>query len=153
MRLVLGLVAFALCVILSMFLSAKYKERKDFFNDFSFFNKSLIKEVGFGQKTLGEMLNRINNNSYFFVKLKSEIFNIKINAQKNMLKYDEIAYFDEYVSNIGTSDKESQIEYLKTVNEYLKEKVDKTQEEYKKYTALYIKMGILIGLIAFIIII
>ena len=45
------------------------------------------------------------------------------------------------------------MEYLKSVSEYLQENLAITQEEYKKYNTLYIKMGILIGLIVLIIII
>ena len=72
MRLLLGIVAFILCVLLSVFLASKYKERKDFYNDFLSFNKLLIKEVGFGQKTLFNIINEIKSNSVFLNKLKNK---------------------------------------------------------------------------------
>lgn len=153
MRLLLGIVAFILCVLLSVFLASKYKDRKDFYNDFLSFNKLLIKEVGFGQKTLFNIIDEMKSNSVFLNKLKNKFYNKEINEDKSLLKKDEQTFFNEYVSNIGTSDKASQMEYLKSVSEYLQENLVITQEEYKKYNTLYIKMGILIGLIVLIIII
>ena len=141
------------CIIGSVWLTSKYKFRKCFYNDFLTFNKILEREVRFGQKSICSLLDETVVNTDFYVAIKSKVFNGKAVLEKVYLSDDEIMYFNEYVRNIGVSDRGSQIEYLSGITGQVNDKLKICQEEYIKYTSLYIKMGILIGLLGFIIII
>ena len=66
------------------------------------------------------------------------------------LTKNELEEVFAYVSNIGNSDKTSQLSYLNNFNEVLTEKLKVCKEEEGKYKNLYIKIGFLIGLILFI---
>ena len=153
MTFIFAVFTFTTCVFASVWLTSKYKFRKQFYSDFLTFNKMLESEVRFGQKSIYALFEEIKENTDFYVSIKNKVSNSKTPFDKDYLRNDEIVYFNEYAKNIGTSDRVTQIEYLGDVTESVKEKAKFCQEEYAKYTSLYIKMGILIGLLGFIIII
>lgn len=129
----------------------KYKERKTFYNDFDIFNKNLINEISFSQKTLINIVNDINSKSNFNNFIKDYILNdLKKINKIDFLNEDENVFLESYASQIGARDKETQLNYLKKVEIHLLEKIKICEEEYNKYFKTFIKIGFLVGLIAFI---
>ena len=66
------------------------------------------------------------------------------------LNEEEMTFLLTYVETVGESDSISQIKFVEGSEKYLENKEMFSAEEYKKYKNLYIKIGILIGLIMFI---
>ena len=112
-------------------------------------------EIAFSQKTLKEIIAEkysINNDFLYSFKLyleNKENFCLNI----NYLSSDEKAFLLEYFENIGKTEKGSQLEFLKKAEERLSTFYKNAIELDKKYKTLYIKLGFLIGLIIFILII
>ena len=151
MKMLLCVLVLIIFTIFGYILAIKYRERKNFYKDFSFFNISLTNEISFGQNTIINIVKNLESNSNFNDKLK-EFFLSNTNSQLDVsfLDNDENAFFKLYLDNIGKADKESQLLYLNQIDVYLNEKVQKSQLDYDKYYLTSIKMGFLIGLIAFV---
>ncbi len=153
MKILLGIIALIACTGIGYFFSRKYSVRKEFYTDFSGFNKNLKSEISFRQDSILNIINKCSERKSIFYKNITEHFieNKLIVLDKNTFNQEEIAFFSNYIENIGASDKNTQISFLEEVDVKLKDVLAKTCEEEKKYKALYIKLGFLCGLIAFII--
>lgn len=66
---------------------------------------------------------------------------------------EEIAYLDGYLDSIGALDAKTQIELLNNAENALKDNLSKCQNDSKRYKSLYVKLGVLIGLLMFVLII
>ena len=82
---------------------------------------------------------------YEFIKEHEFTFN------KNYLNKEEIDFFKAYLTRLGSSDKFSQLSYLEEVGVQIDKRLSVATENEKKYKKLYLKLGFLLGLIAFII--
>ena len=155
MKIFLGILVILFSTFIGYILSKKYTKLKNFYCNFDNFNKMLKTEIAFSQKTLKEIIDEkysINNDFLFSFKLyleNKENFCLNI----NYLSSDEKAFLLEYFENIGKTEKGSQLEFLKKAEERLSTFYKNAIELDKKYKTLYIKLGFLIGLIIFILII
>ena len=155
MKIFLGILVIIFSTFIGYFLSKKYTKLKSFYCNFDNFNKMLKTEIAFSQKTLKEIIAEkysINNDFLYSFKLyleNKENFCLNI----NYLSSDEKAFLLEYFENIGKTEKGSQLEFLKKAEERLSTFYKNAIELDKKYKTLYIKLGFLIGLIIFILII
>lgn len=52
-----------------------------------------------------------------------------------------------YAKGVGTTDPQSQIDYLNEKKSVLKKLRDESAENYKKYSSLYIKIALMIGIL------
>lgn len=149
MKLFLGVILLISCPCFSIYLSQKYKKRKVFFSDFNNFNDKLKNEVNFSNNTIKRLSKNLNN-SEFNNCLYNKIYDKDIDINIAFLTLDEQKFVTQYFNDVGTSDKLGQISMLESVSEYLKKKTLETQDEEKKYKTLYLKLGIMIGLLFFI---
>ena len=155
MKIFLGILVIIFSTFIGYVLSKKYTKLKNFYCNFDNFNKMLKTEIAFSQKTLKEIIAEkysINNDFLYSFKLyleNKENFCLNI----NYLSSDEKAFLLEYFENIGKTEKGSQLEFLKKAEERLSTFYKNAIELDKKYKTLYIKLGFLIGLIIFILII
>ena len=155
MKIFLGILVIIFSTFIGYILSKKYTKLKNFYCNFDNFNKMLKTEIAFSQKTLKEIIAEkysINNDFLYSFKLyleNKENFCLNI----NYLSSDEKAFLLEYFENIGKTEKGSQLEFLKKAEERLSTFYKNAIELDKKYKTLYIKLGFLIGLIIFILII
>lgn len=154
MKIVLCLLLIGVFTFAGYLLANKFTDRKNFYNDFDVFNKKMIGEINFAKNSLPKIINSLCANSIFNDTLKKYIQNTNsyIFTYK-FLSNDELDYFYDYLRNLGESDSITQLKFLKSVEEYLGEKNKSVNDEYKKYRPLYIKLGFLFGLIAFVILI
>lgn len=155
MRMILGIVVIVLCTCFGYILSLKYRKRCKYYTDFSDFNILLKKEVSFSQRTICELvdLKIKDNESDFYLVLNNVISG---NNSKIPLKYlseGERNFFLSYCKNIGSLDKSSQLDYLEVVQRDVDDGKEKANKDEKKYCSLCVKLGFLIGLIFFIILI
>ncbi len=161
MNIILGFIALAACTFVGYLYSTKYSSKKNFYQSFVFFNSRLLSEVSFAKKPIIAILaekDDKNDNFYNILKERfknNEMTNSTQNEYLEKLKFlsqDEKNVVYEYLGNIGGSDRASQLLYLQTVEKQIKERLLESTEEEKKYKSLYVKMGFLIGLAVFIII-
>ncbi|MBR5192788.1 MAG: stage III sporulation protein AB [Clostridia bacterium] len=149
MKIVLGILCLILCCFAGYLISAKYKDRLNFYLDFKNFNDNLKKEISFSQKTIKQiLLEKQQNNSIFYTLISKNILSNENPTNKELyfLTKNEIDEVLTYITNVGNSDKNSQLTYLNNFESILNEKVNVVKEEEKKYKNLYIKIGFLIGL-------
>ncbi len=159
MNVVLGFVALIACTLIGYLYSVKYSNKKVFYQSFSFFNSRLLTEVSFSKKSLIALLNEKNNKNDFYAILNERFVNnnkvfdkIECLERLKYLSLDEKSVVYDYISNVGGSDKTSQMQYLQAMDKQLKERLDIAIKEDSKYKSLCIKMGFLIGLAIFIIV-
>lgn len=155
MKIFLGLAIVVLSTFLGYCFSVKFKERKDFFRGFSSFNKLFLTEVQFGKKTLPQIIGENNNENVLFNKIINGVLSGEKPERKNLkfLDEDEYSFLISYVENMGRTDVVSQTELLKNAETYLSDKNAKCEAEEKKNKTLYIKIGFLLGLMGFVLII
>lgn len=144
MRFLLGVICLILCLFVGYILSQKFSCKRMFYSDFKNFNERLITEVSFSQKTISQLI--INNDSDFYNLVSNKISDREYVIPR-YLKREEYEFLNDYFSNIGKSDKYTQMLYLNSVKNQIDNCFNKSKEDEKKYKTLYVKMGFLIGLI------
>ena len=87
----------------------------------------------------------------FTLLLKENIFN-NSEIENNYLTDSDKSLFFNYIKILGKSDSESQIEYVNSLEEILKNNLNISIENERKYKTLYLKLGFLTGLLVFILI-
>ncbi|MBQ8197617.1 MAG: stage III sporulation protein AB [Clostridia bacterium] len=160
MKIIFGFISIIICTFLGYKFSLKYSGKKKYYESFYNFNKLMQTEVRFKQATLKETLKNINENDDFYVILKDcFVSNIKFDEllkEKNKkIKYltkDDVDYLQTYVNNLGTTDLDTQSRFLDVADKVLIEKNTKANKDENKYKTLCLKIGFLIGLMIFIII-
>ena len=133
-------------------LSGKYSERKNFFEDFLAFHKYFKTEISFTKKTVAEIADNLKKDTDFY-KLFNEYFNNKNFTQLKYLTEEENGFIENYLTNIGVSDKYTQLEYYNSLDDKIENYTKTAQDDRKKYQPLYIKLGVLFGIIVFILLI
>lgn len=151
MKIIFGLFLIALSTYFGYYLSIKYKTKKDFYIAFYDFNKKLKNEVLFTKKTIYEIIDKPLNND-FYELLKNRLSDNSFISDKLKLTDDELDFFYDYADRIGQTETKTEIDYLSSIETVLKDKMNNAINEEKKYKTLFIKMGFLIGLILFVLI-
>lgn len=151
MRFVFCLALLVVSIIAGHKFADKYTLRRKFYSDFSFFNKHLKSEISFSQTTLLKMTDLFDKKTDFYISLKKYIENKEFNFEKKYLSLEEKGFFKGYIENVGAHDKITQLNYLESVEQKIDEYYSSAEKEEKKYKTLYIKLGLLFGLMLFII--
>ena len=157
-KIVFGVLIICVCVYTGYKLTQKYSKRKNFFFSLKDFNRKMISEVSFSKINLLKIIDETDYKNEFSIYLKG-FKNYLLNGEKIDRKYlwflteDELREIDYYFSNLGKTDKETLIVYLKKSDEKFLDYFEKSEIEYKKYGGLYVKMGFLCGIMIFVIII
>jgi stage III sporulation protein AB len=160
MNIILGFFIMIICTFFGYKFSLKYSGRSNFYESFCRFNKIIQTEVKFKQSTLNEILTNIKDKDDFYSLLKdcviNEVFSIKAFEEKiNKIKYlskEDVDFFNVYINNLGTSDLATQSKFLEGADKMLLERNAQAKKDEKKYKTLCLKIGFLIGLTIFIII-
>ena len=153
-RVVLGLILIILSFTISRELSKKYRNKRVFFSDLYSFNQQIITEVSFSNNTLPSILKTIDGKSDFNNFIKDFFANGTVdNSLPLYLNEKERKFIVFYLSNIGKSDSNSQKRYFEDSKNQIVDYLNESKENESKYTPLYLKMGVLIGFLLFIIVI
>lgn len=152
MRLFLGFIILLLCLFIGYCLSGKYYFRRVFYSDFSCFNTMFAQEIAFKQTTITNLIKNQKINTDFYLLLNNSVLGQEIKINCAYLTSDEKEFVYEYLKKLGKFDKETQLDYIKSVNEIIKEKKQVSVLEETKYKLFYLKLSFLIGLILLIIV-
>lgn len=68
-------------------------------------------------------------------------------AGKTVLGGDDGQILAAYASCVGATDPQSQIDYLNERKAILKKLRDESAENYKKYSSLYVKIALMVGIL------
>jgi len=135
----------------------KFINRASYFKSFKRFNRDFIAEIGFSQKNLQDILLNEYSFSDFDLTLKSKKIQLtNDNAVLYIPPYlsdNEKKEIEEYFTRIGTTDLLTQNRVLCEYDKIIDEKSKIAIDEEKKYSTLFKKTGVLVGLIAFIIVV
>lgn len=151
MNVVRGLLVFAISAFAGWVFSQKYKKKTVFYNSFKDFNLRVKNEVSYSRNTILHVVNKVNVENDFNVCVKKFFNEKKFEFGKSYLSEDEKNFFNDYLNTIGLGDPKSQTEYLEKIHAIIDEKRKLAYEEEKKFKPLYLKLGILIGLMLFIV--
>lgn len=115
-------------------LSADKKKRAAVFAELYEFNERMLINLKFGKQRISQIAADF--------KYMPDIL-----AGKSILGGDDGQFISQYIKNIGVSDSSSQIDYLNERKQAIKKRMDESGENYKKYSSLYIKMALMIGIL------
>ncbi len=115
-------------------MAAEKKKEVNIFTQFYEFNEKLLLNLKYGKIKVNEIAAQ-----YPSVRSSFE--------GKSLLKGDKEEFLKSYISNIGSTDAFSQVEYLNERKEMLKKYLAESEENYKKYGSLYFKIALMIGIL------
>lgn len=157
-KIILGVIAVIICTFTGVKLSEKYKLRKDFYSKLLNFNRLFLEEVSFSKNTLPKIIEKISDKEPFG-RFAKEYFNFLVNnGDSNEYKYlwflssEELSSLKNYFSALGKTDAKTQVDFLKSKDEKLKETLKLSEIDEKKYRTLYLKMGFFTGLLILVLI-
>lgn len=155
-KIFLGIILFLIAFICGDNLSKKYANRSLFYNSLEEFNGDFISLINFRKDNLITLLKKEYSSEYLNKLLQSKI-QVICNKENDLdmpsfLLEKEKLELEEYFSQLGIYDSNTQLDFLKRYNEYFFNKVTESKSEEKQKGALYKKIGALIGVISFILV-
>ena len=152
-KFLLCIIAVSLCVMLAWLLTRKYRLRMQFYYNLNLFNERLVNEVSYTKIPLPAFMVNGDFKRMLEVKRDARFDNGDEGCDIEYLSEDERKFLGDYFRMIGKSDAASQKTYLSAMREEIAEKKQKSEELYRKYFSLYIKLGFLAGLILVVLIV
>lgn len=129
-----------LCAIIAattavgVLLSADKKKRAQVFSDLYEFNERMLINLKFGKLRISQIAAEFR-------------YMPDIVVGKRVLNGSDGQFLSEYIKNIGVSDSSSQIDYLNERKSAIKKLMEESAENYKKYSSLYVKIALMIGIL------
>lgn len=151
MNLISGGCVFLLCLIASKVISEKFQKRADFYNGMMNFNTTLQNEISFKKTTLKSLVEKLDDNNDFNLVIKERFNNNLTKIQIAYLKSEEIVFVKNYLSALGVTDSQTQLNMIKTYGDKILEYEKNAKDLAKKYVYLSAKLGFLSGSIGLII--
>lgn len=145
----------ALCVLAAYLMTRRYRLRKDFYYNFDLFNQRFANEVSYTRTPLPAFVGKYAFGGDF-AKMLEEKKRSGFGQGEYAFDYltqDERKFLADYFLMIGRSDAASQRTYLAAVRGEIGEKKRAAEEAYRKYFSLYLKLGVLAGLVLVILIV
>jgi stage III sporulation protein AB len=161
------LIKWVLCLTLLVFtssvgyaFSSKYRKRKLFFSQFYDFNQKFLQELSYSKRPIKEFLQIYPFKGEFLLLLeeyrqkigRDNFFN-EYFSENTFLSFEEEKWIIEYFEQLGKGDSESQKTTFLNRSKDLEIFKKRSEDEYKKYAELYVKLGVLVGLAIIIVII
>lgn len=117
-----------------MLLSADKKKRAQVFAELYEFNERMLINLKFGKLRISQIAAEFR-------------YMPDIVVGKRVLNGSDGQFLSEYIKNIGVSDSSSQIDYLNERKSAIKKLMEESAENYKKYSSLYVKIALMIGIL------
>lgn len=117
-----------------MLLSADKKKRAQVFAELYEFNERMLINLKFGKLRISQIAAEFR-------------YMPDIVVGKRVLSGSDGQFLSEYIKNIGVSDSSSQIDYLNERKSAIKKLMEESAENYKKYSSLYVKIALMIGIL------
>lgn len=153
MKVCFGIISIIICVFIGYRLSRKFLEKRKFYQNFFDFNNNFKNEVAFRQRLLLDIVEEFNSKEEVFYLSVFKFFKFE-EGKKEKIKFlsiEENEHFYKYLSVLGSGNKQTETDALFEEQKYLSDKLELAIKEEAKYKNLYIKIGFLLGLIIFII--
>lgn len=152
-KIFVGIALVVFCGFCGYVLSKKYRLQREYYRQFYSFNAAFLKEVSSSRRPIEEWLKKTRFIGAFQDTVESFLDALKkvkdgerILLFPDFLKEEERIFAEEYFFSLGRGDSEEQKRRFTAADKTLNEYREKTQKDGARYTDLYIKMGVLIGL-------
>ncbi len=153
MKIIVGIAVVVFTTYCGWFLSRKYRRRKKFFFDMQEFNLCFLEEIGYAKRPFEVFCARRHYTGEFgeliedVLTRRAEKKTTKMPMDEyTFLSLDERAFVGEYFQTVGRADSQSQKGYFSGAKLKLDSLKTKGEDDSKKYTDLYTKLGFLAGL-------
>ncbi len=164
MKIVLCIVLIVLFGIVGFGISKVYLKRKRFFYDFSAFLISLKSEIGFSQTKLEPLINNLTKNttsaefhtllnSYKLLFKNIDFSKMELFRNISILTEQEMDSIYKFFKELGRHDVYNQMEIIGKFENSFINFYKSASEDAKKYSSLYTKLGIVLGMMFVLIII
>ncbi len=134
------------------FAANKYRARKKFYVQLCNFNERYLNELNYARKPLAAFLKEHEYTGDFAKSLKSFAEKRDAKISYSYLTQEERAECADYFGMLGKGDSFSQKSFFTSKKAGLEEKRASSEKEAKSRGALYLKLGVLAGLAAVILI-
>ena len=124
----------ALTTFAGVLVSADKKKRATVYAQLYEYNEVLLLNLRFGREDMKKLAKK-----YKYVG--------DALSGKAVLGGADGEFISSYCSQLGATDASSQIEYLSERKAYIKKHKDESLAEYKKYSSLYIKIFLMLGIL------
>ena len=164
LKYILMAILFIVALSLGAIFSTKYRKRANFFKALVHVCQKLKVEIAFSRERLKNLLNAIDDktkaqlcglteNYLSFIDQESPLDKDALFKNISFLKDDEKDLILLFFKSLGRSDVESQSKEIKNFESRFSDIVSQTTAENKKYGSLSMKLGIVAGLAAVILLI
>lgn len=140
-----GLCAFSACAFVGLWLKRRLVSKAEFYEDYYTYLLFASEKIGYERMPIGEL------NQAFFTKC-DRAFSSFLRGENPAISLSdgEIKEVEDYLAQIGTTDADTQIASLKGKCAEMKRYAEGDCVKFRKDGALYFKLGVLLGLVAFI---
>ena len=164
-KLLIGLSLVAFFGFLGYFFSKKYRKRKEFFWQMLQFNERFLAEISYAKRPLAKFLTAYPYKGEFALLLETFFQDLQKDsvggrpvfavgkAELPFLTADELTFVQDYFMTLGKGDTNAQKGYFGGAKTQVQGYKEKSEKDAKKYGDLYVKLGILVGLGALILIV
>lgn len=144
MRVLLYILIISLTTYLGYLYNKKYENRYVFYKNYNDFLVKFSNSISFSNEKMKIFLEK--NSSKFYDDI------LKFKEDKKELKYSylneiENKDFNDFLLNLGKGDSDSQLNFLKSKEKEVFDKMNESKTENEKYKNLFVKLGFLFGLI------
>ena len=141
--------------IIGVACSKKFLNRYKFYLSILNFNQDFKNSLSFKREHISNLLKKDYKFEHFNNVLEQKLKNINCKALSlpNFLNENDKNQINEYFSQIGKYDPITQAKILEGYDEVFKQNLTLAFDDNKKYGILFQKIGIIVGLVAFIIVV
>ena len=153
MRIMVLAIIPTLTAILGYLFSVKYGQSRDFWDKFGFWHKKIKAEIAFSQNSLPEIFSESKKSDVFSDCVREYVIGKDKSVKLKFLSVEESEFLNKYLQNLGRTDKDSQLNFLNSFEPELEKFIHSADNKSKTYRPLCVKLGFLLGLIIFILLI
>ena len=153
MRTILLAIIPILTAFLGYLFSVKYGQIRDFWDKFGFWHKRIKAEIAFSQNSLPEIFGESEKSDAFSDCVREYVIGNDKSVKLKFLSDEEMEFLNKYLQNLGRTDKDSQLNFLNSFEPELEKFIHNAENKSKTYRPLCVKLGFLLGLIVFILLI
>ena len=149
-RIILLIGFIPISALIGKILAQKYTDKRIFLEDFLFFLTLLENEVNFSQNDLFVVIEKLPKRDFY----KYALNELNLSNQKSkFVTNKEEPFYNKFFLSLGKIDKYSQKDSIEELKSHLKIFYDTAKKTEETNASLYFKLGILIGIMIFILLI
>lgn len=159
MKVFLLFVIFFCCLLIGFSIKTYFKKRKNFYDNSVKFCEKVLSDISFKNEKLQLIINNsiaefndefydalFNFNLYLSNKISKTSFQNWFNKKLYFLSSYEKSNFLNFIFSLGSQTKDEEIEKILNYKELLKSLKDEVNKKNRKYSGLYFKLFVVLGL-------